>query len=198
VTTPISRLRINPTIAVRQAAGRIRQVARPPSEAVVPLFRQARVVTVEGGSPPTCTLSYDDVTPGPQVPGIRYADGFVLFPNDLVYTATLSRGDTWVVSKLAKTTLTTPFVQSGTSAVSYNNSTSINITVTWPIAYAPAPQPSPVVIQSTQNATVGMDVLAVCTARAFDSATFRTMQRAGTPVTGTVTLNWMAIGFLVP
>ncbi len=103
MTSPIHQLRVTHRDAARGLAARIRRTAKPPGHhAIVPAYRQGVVVSNEGvvgGNPPTCTVQFDTVTPGPAVPGVRWADPIVPVAGDVVYVAALG-GDNWVITRL--------------------------------------------------------------------------------------------------
>lgn len=98
MTGNIHKLRVDHQAALRQTARAITAQARPMGRSVTPELEQAVVVSVDGGTPPTCTIQYDTVTPGPVVPLVRY----MLPPaaGDVVYVARLA-GDVWVLGKLS-------------------------------------------------------------------------------------------------
>lgn len=99
MTGPINRLRVDRVAAARTVARGVRRAGQPPARGVTPRLRQATVVSVDGGTPPTCTVLLDPVTPGPSVPGIRYAWPLAPCPGDVVYLAMLD-GNAWVITRL--------------------------------------------------------------------------------------------------
>jgi hypothetical protein len=98
--TAIHRLNTDYAVNARALAGRVQRLASPRGRlSVTPEFRSGTVITVDGGTPPTCTVQFDTVTPGSSVPLIRYPSNLVPTAGDVVYVAALG-GDNWVVTRL--------------------------------------------------------------------------------------------------
>lgn len=97
---PIHQLTLAKDAGIRALAVRVKRTAQPRADRqIVPRLREGTVISNDGGSPPTCTVQFDTTTPGPSVPGIRYAWPLVPIAGDLVYVATLG-ADAWIVTRL--------------------------------------------------------------------------------------------------
>ncbi len=75
MTTPepatlLGQFDIRAAVTLRALAGLLRRTGGPTSGAgVVPTYRQATVTALDGGTPPTVTISFDGIK---EIPGIRY------------------------------------------------------------------------------------------------------------------------------
>lgn len=100
---PIAALQADFESALRQAAAQIQQVSKP---VVSPInLRMGLITAVAAGTPATCSVQYDTVTPGPSVAGIRYLNP--VRAGQVAYVATVGQGDTWVVGQVAELGWTT-------------------------------------------------------------------------------------------
>jgi len=100
--TRVGQFTVPPSLAVHRAAAAVAKNTQSGSQAagIVPSLRQAQVVSIDGGTPPTVTVTFDGTT---NVPGIGYASSCVPQIGDIVYCDVLG-GATWVMCKLAETT----------------------------------------------------------------------------------------------
>lgn len=100
----IGQYRVDRVTATRAVALAAHQNARPKGiRAISPVLRQATVVSYEPAtSPPSCTIRFDTVTPGPTHPLTRFAWPYIPTPGDLVYAVVLGNGDAWVLCKMAQ------------------------------------------------------------------------------------------------
>jgi hypothetical protein len=104
MTEPIHQYRIDRVAALRAVTIATQQGDRPKTiRPISPLMRQAVVVSVDATTPPSCTIQYDTITPGPTHPGTRYPSNLPLTAGAVVYTVSLGNGDTWVLTKMAGT-----------------------------------------------------------------------------------------------
>jgi hypothetical protein len=204
VTPPISRFRVDRVAAVRAAAVAIRQPDRAKTlRPITPLMRQATVVSLDATTPPSCTIQYDTVTPGPVHPLTRFAYPYVPVAGDVVYTVTLGNGDAWVLCKLAQMTPTAPptFLRGTTTgtlaggAGTFPTGT-VAAAVSGSVSFPGAPLAAvPQVFLTPQiggNVDVGANLTSAPTVNSFAWRVFA--RDPGTSFNGgVVTLHWLAI-----
>jgi hypothetical protein len=161
MTEPIHQYRIDRVAALRAVTIATQQGDRPKTiRPISPLMRQATVVTVDATTPPSCTIQFDTVTPGPTHPGTRYPNNLKLVTGDLVYTVTLGNGDTWVLTRLASG-LTAP-VQADVFSGSFSTAST-----TYTDLATPSSSPGPAV---TVLMAAGQTVKVTVSARSWVSA----------------------------
>lgn len=94
---PIDNLHVSHAAAARQLATTMRKAAAAPAASTTPTMPQGTIITVDSGTPPTCTV--DIGNSGNPVPGVRYQSGYHPVNGDIVYMAVI--GSTiWVVGAL--------------------------------------------------------------------------------------------------
>lgn len=98
----IQQYRIDRAVALRAVAVAAQRPDRSKTiRPITPVLRQATVVTIDATTPPTCTIQYDAVTPGPTHPLTAFPANLALTGGDIVYVAVLGNGDAWVLTKMA-------------------------------------------------------------------------------------------------
>jgi hypothetical protein len=178
MTEPIHQYRIDRVAALRAVTIATQQGDRPKTiRPISPLMRQATVVTVDATTPPSCTIQFDTVTPGPTHPGTRYPNNLKLVTGDLVYTVTLGNGDTWVLTRLASG-LTAP-VQADVFSGSFSTAST-----TYTDLATPSSSPGPAV---TVLMAAGQTVKVTVSARSWVSAVGATQANMAWAVSGAET-----------
>jgi hypothetical protein len=102
MTTPpatVGQFTVPASATVQAAAAQIATSTQSTSETagIVPSLRQCTVVSADGGTPPTCTVTFDGTT---NVGGIRYLESYVPIAADVAYGVVIS-GTTWLLGTLA-------------------------------------------------------------------------------------------------
>jgi hypothetical protein len=78
----LGQFEVTTAVAMRAFAGALRRASAPASGAgVVPILRQATIVSADGGTPSTVTITFDGTK---EIPGIRYLAHYTPTPGDVV------------------------------------------------------------------------------------------------------------------
>jgi len=127
--TRVGQFTVPPSLAVHRAAAAVAKNTQSGSQAagIVPGLRQGTVVSYDGGTPPSCTVTFDGTT---NVPGVQYMSSYFPTAGDLVSCLTLN-GTTQILGQLAATPAVTPAGTDTATVVTYDGGTPPTCTVTF-------------------------------------------------------------------
>lgn len=96
--TTVGQFVVPPTAGVDAAASQIAAASQtgPVAAGIVPSLRKATVISNNGGTPPTCTITFDGTT---NVTGIQYVTSWDPVANDVVNCFILD-GVAWITEKV--------------------------------------------------------------------------------------------------
>lgn len=97
--TTVGQFTVSATAGIQAAAAQIAATTQsdPQASGMVPALRQGIVISSDGGTPPTCTVTFDGVT---NVAGIQYLEAYFPTVADLVVCVIIG-GSTWILGDLA-------------------------------------------------------------------------------------------------
>lgn len=115
--TQVGQFTVPSLAGVQTAAAQIATSTQTDAQAagVVPSMRQATIVSLNGGTPPTCTVTFDGIT---NVAGIRYMWPYTPVVGDVV-NCIVQNGVTWIAGQLTTNVDTAPRGPIGTAVNGY-------------------------------------------------------------------------------
>lgn len=155
----------------------------------VPQIRTAKIVSSDGGSPPTVTLTWDAGTTN--VAGIRYLWPYVPKTDDIVYTLGID-GVQWVVGKIYLAADYEPNRGEGNvTSIGLSSQSVGDSTVIFAKTYSVIP-----IVTVTVATGSAVDYLVKLLAVSTTQFTVRVRERTNTNVTDTVFIQWTARAWL--
>jgi hypothetical protein len=93
----LGQFQVSRDAALRRLAGTLRRTGGDPNSGIVPALRQATLVSSDGGTPPTCTVTFDGQT---NTAGVRYLASYTPAAGHVVEVL-VRAGDPFILGALA-------------------------------------------------------------------------------------------------